>query len=207
MKIIYYNSAVAKRCGKNGVIKAVLLNYIYNYHTLNIRKRAGHAASISLAEFVYQYKVGDADGLWKRSFIHKILRDLKTDGHLTTSLINNRPTYSVSSEIAGLLTDTKKKKISFALEEAVQHGIHVAVMQRYLQYVIKESPNGVAYNLSVKKMSEESCISPAQIYRAIEWLVTNEIVSRSESPVRRHSRALCLASFVSKVGNHKTIVK
>jgi hypothetical protein len=44
VKKIYYNSSVAQLCQKNGIIKAVLLNYIYNYHKANTSKGAGHPA-------------------------------------------------------------------------------------------------------------------------------------------------------------------
>jgi hypothetical protein len=192
MKTIAYNSAVAKRCGKNGIIKAVLLNYIYNYHRPNIRKGAGTPASISLAQFVYQYTDGDK-ALWGRSFIHKILTDLCKDGHLVKARENNMPVYSVSNEIAGLLTDDEVELVTFDLEVACRYGIHIAIMSRYLLYVIDKSPKGEAYNLDVDEMSEVNRISPAQIYRAIKYLVDTKIVKRVKSRLRYRSRALSLA--------------
>jgi hypothetical protein len=35
MKMISYNSSVAQLCKKNGIIKAVLLNFTYYYHKPN----------------------------------------------------------------------------------------------------------------------------------------------------------------------------
>lgn len=193
MKFISYNSSVAKACGKNGIIKASLLNYIYNYHRTNSSKGCGYPASISLAEFVYQYRVNDVDGLWKRSFIHKILMDMVKEGRLLKTGVKNSPTFAVSPEIVVMLTDRNAIIISFELGMAVNHGIDVAIMHRYLLHVIDQSPEGMAYNLSVKKMSELNRISHAQIYRAISWLEENEIVQRVQSPVLKYSRALCLA--------------
>ena len=122
MKNIYYNSTVARLCGSNGIIKAVLLNYIYNYHKPNIRKQAGSPASITLAEFVYQYSC-EEKSLWKRSFIHRILKDLEKDGHITIAKDNNLSVYSVTPRIVELLTDENSKVISFDLELACGAGI------------------------------------------------------------------------------------
>jgi hypothetical protein len=191
MSNIIYNSGVVARCGKNGIIKAVLINYIHNYHVQNPRKGAGHPAAISLKEFVYQYSMGD-ESLWKRSFIHRILRDLKKDGHITITQENNRPVYSVSDAIAQLLLDKNAMLISFDLGMACEYGIHIAIMSRYLVHVIGKSPKKVAYNLSVKEMAGINHLSPAQIYRAIKHLVDSKVLSRVKMPSKTGSRALTL---------------
>jgi len=191
MKNIYYNSAVAKACGKNGIIKAVLLNYIYNYHKLNIRKKPGDPAQISLAEFVYQYNVDEKKGLWQRSFIHKILKDLKKDDLLNIEYKNKAPVYSVPPRITELLTAEDSVTVSFDLEMAIEHGIYLAIVYRYLMYVIDKSPEGQAYNLSVKAMSEINRISPAQIYREIKRL-KGKVILRVRSKIKYSTRALSL---------------
>lgn len=192
MKDIFYNSGVAQYCGNNGIIKAVLLNYIYNYHRQNSRKKAGYPATISLAEFVYQYTQGDKS-LWKRSFIHKILTDLCRDGHLIKSRDNNMPVFSVSERIARLLNDSSFDLVGFDLGLACEYGIYVAIMSRYLLHVIDHSPHGIAYNLNVNEMAEINGISQAEIYRSIKQLEATKVVQRVKSPVTKYSRSLCLA--------------
>lgn len=192
MKSIYYNSAVAIRCGKNGIIKAVLLNYVYNYHKINIRKGAGHPAQISLAEFQEQYKMKDEKGLWGRSFIHKILKDLEEDRHLNNNPENGRAVYSVSPEIAGLLNAKDAVVVSFDLELALQHTIYVAIVYRYVIHVIDKSKNGIAYNLNVKEMSEINRISPAQIYRVIKFLLEKKILQPPKQKWKQRSKGLSL---------------
>jgi len=194
MSTIYYNSAVAKKCGNNGIIKAVLLNYIYNYHKQNPRKGPGHPASICLREFVYQYTSQDKS-LWKRSFIHKILTDLCRDGHLLKTEVNRLPEYAVSKEIAALLSDGGAELVCFDLGVACEYGIYVAIMSRYLKHVISKSPNRIAYNLSVQEMAEINRISPAQIYRSIKQLVESKVLARVKSPSKHCSRSLSLALF------------
>ena len=194
MKTISYNSAVAKLCGNNGIIKAVLLNYIYNYHRPNIRKKAGDPACISLAEFVYQYERGDK-ALWKRSFIHKILKDLHKEDRINIERENNMPVYSVKENVVALMNEAKATVVSFDLKLACEYGIHVAIMSRYLLYVIGKSPGGEAYNLSVDDMAEVNRISPAQIYRAINYLVETKVLRKVKSRLSRRSRALSLAIF------------
>ena len=194
MKTISFNSAVAKACGNNGIIKAVLLNYIYNYHTPNPRKGSGHPACISLREFVYQYG-HESNALWKRSFIHKILTDLCRDGHLLKTLENGLPVYSVSTEIAGLLTDENAPLVCFDLGLACEYGIHIAIMWRFLTHVISKSPKGVAYNLSVNEMAEINRLSPAQIYRAIKHMVDKKLLARVKMQSKHASRALSLSMY------------
>jgi predicted transcriptional regulator len=191
MNNIIFNSGVAARCGKNGIIKAVLINYIYNYYVQNPRKGAGYPAPITLKEFVYQYSVGDGS-LWKRSFVHRILRDLKKDGQITITQENNRPVYAVSSAMAELLSDENATLISFDLGMACEYGIHIAIISRYLSHVISKSPNNVAYNLSVKEMAEVNHLSPAQIYRAIKHLVDTKVLARVKMRSKSSSRALSL---------------
>src|ERR1700677_5062173 len=108
MSTIYFNSDLAQVCGKNGIIKAVLIDYIYNYHKPNIRKGPGHPASISLREFVYRYTHGE-QSLWKRSFIHRILKDLIKDGHVIKTTENRMPVYSLSNRMELLLNDETTK--------------------------------------------------------------------------------------------------
>jgi hypothetical protein len=192
MNDIFYNSAVAQHCGNNGIIKAVLLNYIYNYHRQNPRKKAGYPASISLAEFVYQYTQGNKS-LWKRSFIHRILADLCKDGHLIKIRDNNMPVYRVSDNITHHLTDTNAVVIGFDLGLACEYGIYVAIMSRFLLHVIDQSPNKIAYNLNVNEMAGINGISPAQIYRSIQQLEAAQVVQRVKSPVTQYSRSLCLS--------------
>jgi hypothetical protein len=199
MKTITYNSAVAKRYGANGIIKAVLLNYIYNYHKLNPRKTAGHPACISLEEFVYQYQSGDKS-LWKRSFIHRILQDLVKEGHLSKTREGNSPVYTVSPEIAALLTDPNPKAVSFDLAMACEYGINIAIVGRFLLHVIDRSPKGEAYNLSVKEMAEVNRLSPAQIYRAIKVLEDTKMVMRVKSRLKHCARSLSLALVQTKNG-------
>ena len=194
MKDIYYNFAVARLCGDNRIIKAVLLNYIFNYHKPNPRKGPGSPASISLREFVYQYKVGDG-GLWKRSFIHKILKDLQKDGHLINTPDNGLPVYTVSSQFASLLADPQVPLISFDLEMACKHGIHVAIMHRFLLHVIDHSPDKVAYNLNIYRMTSDNGLSRSQIYKAIAILKDMKVVMPVKSELRYRSRALSLARY------------
>ena len=143
MSTILFSSEVAQKCGNNGIIKAVLLNYIYNYHKQNHRKGVGSPAMITLREFVYQYGYEDMN-LWKRSFIHKILKDLTDAGHLLKTLDNNVPVYSVSSKVAFLLKEPEAKIVSFDLETACKYGIHIAIVSRYLKHVISRSPHGIS---------------------------------------------------------------
>lgn len=192
MKDIYYNFAVASLCGDNCIIKAVLLNYIFNYHKPNPRKGPGSPASITLREFVYRYKVGDG-GLWKRSFIHKILKDLQKDGHLINTPEKGMPVYTVSPQFASLLADPQVPLISFDLEMACKHGIHVAIMQRYLLFVIDQSPDRVAYNLNVNSMAEDNGLSRSQIYKAIAILKSMKVLKAVKSHLRYRSRALSLS--------------
>jgi hypothetical protein len=192
MKNIYYNSSVARLCGKNGIIKAVLLNYIYNYHKPNIRKLAGHPALITLAEFVYQYSC-EKKSLWRRSFIHRILKDMEKNNHITIAKENNLSVYSVAPKIVELLTNPNIKIVSFNLELACEAGIDVAIITRYLMYVIDQSPKGEAYNLNVEEMSEVNHISPAQIYRVIKHLIETGILRKLKSTLRFRPRALSLA--------------
>ena len=194
MKTIYFNSAVAKRCGKNGIIKAVLLNYVYNFHKQNVRKGAGHPAFISLAEFVYQYKVDDG-GLWERSFIHENLKEMEKAGLLINTPENKMPVYSVSSKIDSLLTAKDAVVVSFDLGEAYEHGIHVAIMKPYLLHAIEQSPDRIAYNLSVKRMSEVNRLSPSQIYKAIQFLKDAKVIRPTKSPVQKYSRKMCLTGY------------
>lgn len=197
MKTISYNSDVARLCGPNGIIKAVLLNYIYNYYKANPRKGAGFPACISLREFVYQYGYDDKS-LWKRSFVHKILKDLEREGHLLIARENNMPVYSVSDRIAGLLRQERSPVVTFDLQVACDYRIHVAIMSRYLLHVISKSPEGEAYNLKVNEMSEVNCLSPAQIYRAIKYLIETKVVYRVKSCLKYRSRSLSLAKCHSK---------
>ena len=192
MKIISYNSAVAQLCGKSGIIKAVLLNYIYNYHKPNCRKGAGSPACITLAEFIYQYTYAETP-LWGRSFIHRILKDLQKDGHINIGREGNLAVYSVSDQIAGLLSSGSAEVVSFDLQLACEFGIYTAIVSRFLLYVIGKSDGGVAYNLDVKQMSAVNRISPAQIYRAINHLIKTGVMKRVQSPIKRKSRALNLA--------------
>lgn len=192
MKTISYNSDVARLCGANGIIKAVLLNYIYNYYKMNPRKGVGFPACISLREFVYQYGYDDKS-LWKRSFIHKILKDLERDGHVLIARENGLPVYSVSDQIAGLLSHGESPVVTFDLQIACDYGIHIAIVSRYLLHVISKSPEGEAYNLKVNEMSEVNCLSPAQIYRAIKHLIETKVVYRVKSRLRYRSRSLSLA--------------
>ena len=194
MSNIYYNSTVAKMCGKNGIIKAVLLNYIYNYHKQNPRKGAGYPAKILLGEFVYQYAYEDKS-VWKRSFIHKILTDLCRDKHLSKTQDNGVPVYSVSSEVADLLTDESTPLVCFELKTACEYGIHIAIMERYLKHIITKSPKGVAYNLNVEDMAKINRLSPAQIYRAIKHLVDKKVLARVKMRSQYCSRALSLALY------------
>lgn len=204
MKNIYYNSAVAELCGSNGIIKAVLINYIYNYHTPNLRKGAGHPAKISLSEFVYQYKV-DENGLWERSFIHETLGTLVNDGHVIKSGEKNNPEYTVSSEVVVLLNDKMCEVVSFDLELAYEHGIHVAIMKRFLLHIIDKAPEGEAYNLKVEEMSAVNRLSPAQIYRAIKLLVDTKVLQRVKSRLRFRSRALSLARFSPEIIRNRQV--
>ena len=192
MGTIYYNSDVAQVCSKNGIIKAILINYVYNYHKPNIRKGPGHPANISLREFVYQYTHED-QSLWKRSFIHRILKDLIKDGFLIKTEENRMPVYSVSDQIRCLLNDETAKTISFDLGMACEHGIYVAIMRRYLLHLIDKNPKGEAYNLKVTDMAEVNRISPAEIYRSINCLVAGQVLRKIKSPLKSHSRALSLA--------------
>ena len=198
MKTIYYNSAAANLCGKNPIIKAVLLNYIYNYHKPNIRKGPGSPACISLSQFVYRYMHKDLY-IWKRSFIHKILKDLEKAGHI--AIVRDeykRPVYSVSQQIVTLLNDEKAQWVNFDLEVACRFNIYTAIVTRYILHVIDQSPKKVAYNLSVTRMAEVSCVSPAQIYRVIRHLEAEKIVKRDKSSLKHPTRALCLARYRRK---------
>ena len=181
MSTIYYNSAVARLCGNNGIIKAVLLQYIYNYHKPNIRKGAGTPACIKLAEFVYRYTSGDKP-LWCRSYIHKILKDLETDEHLFVAREGILPVYTVSDDVAALLQDIEPINIGFNLELACKRGIHIAIVGRHLVHMIKKSPDGIAYHIDVNEMAELNHLSPAQIYRAIGYLQSHKILNKTQSP-------------------------
>ena len=193
MKIIYYNSAVARLCGRNGIIKAVLLNYIYNYHKPNIRKGAGHPACICLAECVDQYTDED-HALWGRSFIHKILKNMEAEGRLKINKDeDNRPVYTASQEVRNLLCAEDAVWVCFELRVACKCGICLAIVGRFILHIIDNSPKKLAYNLSVEKMSEVNCISPAQIYRAIRFLVEAGVVKRDKSLLKHPTRALALA--------------
>jgi hypothetical protein len=192
MKDIYYNSAVAKRCGKNGIVKAVLINYIYNYNKHKPLEGVGSPACITLAEFAYQYKYADTGALWKRSFIQEVLDQLKRDKLIFAAKEYGRFIYSLTPEIIALLAADDGVLVSFDLGAACQFGIAVAVMHRYLRRVIENAPKGKAYNLSVKKISEVNKISPAQIYRAINFLKGARLFEDTEPPVKRASRAMSL---------------
>jgi hypothetical protein len=183
---------VARLCGRNGIIKAVLLNYIYNYHKPNSSKGIGHPACISLAEFVDQYTSGDIP-LWRRSFIHKILKDLAKDRHLSiTKNRYHRPVYAVSQEIATFLSNEEAVWVSFGLEDACKCGIYIAIVTRFLLHVIDSSPKKAAYNLDVQEMASVNCISPAQIYKVINFLIKCDIVKKDKSMLKHPTRALCL---------------
>ncbi len=105
------------------------------------------------------------------------------------------PVYAVSPEIAGLFAAEGSIVVSFDLEMACEHGIHVAIMRRYLLHVIDQSPKGEAYNLNVKDMAKVNKLSPAQIYRAISFLIHNKVLSRVKSQLKSCSRALSLARY------------
>jgi hypothetical protein len=192
MTTIYYNSYVARICGNNGIIKAVLINYIYNFHKTNLRKGVGYPAKITLAEFVYQYTSGEKS-LWQRSFIHRMLTDLCKDGHLLKTHEDGVAIYSVSNEICELLNEKDTKLVSFKLSTACDYGIHIAIVAQYLRYVITKSPEGVAYNLDVNDMSEVNRLSPAQIYRAIKYLIEGKVFMKVKLPPGKRSRSLSLA--------------
>ena len=195
MKTIFYNSAVATLCGTNGIIKAVLLNYIYNYHKPARNRGAGYPARIALAEFVYQYMHEDLR-LWKRSFIHKMLKQLQRHGYLHVEPDKqNRPVFSVSEEIADLLRDGNATRVSFDLELACRSNIYIAIVSRFILHVIDHSPGGIAYNLDVKEMSKVNRISVSEIYRIIAGLERVEVVKRVKSPLKHKSRGLHLARF------------
>jgi len=194
MRTIYFNSSVAERCGKNGIIKAVLLNYVYNYHKRNIRKGAGTPACIQLSEFVYQYKV-DEKGLWERSFIHRNLKKLTDERFLIKTTEDKVPTYSVSSEIVQLLTDKTCKIVSFDLEMAYVSGIHVAIMHRFLLHAIDQSPHSTLYNLQIDKVAEVNRLSKSQIYRAISFLEDTKVISRCKTRVKFHGRTLGMTRY------------
>ena len=190
MNLIYYNSSVAQLCKKNGIIKAVLLNYIYNYHKTNARKGAGHPAQISLAEFRYQYLHEDK-ALWSESYIHEMLKALENQKHLkVTRDERNRPVYSVADQVA---TDLKRKDatwIGFDLGLACASNIYIAIIHRFLANVIEKSPDHVAYSLNVKEIAETNCISQAEIYRVIKNLVEIRIFKKVKSPVRTKLRGV-----------------
>ena len=204
MKTIYFNSAVAELCGNNGIIKAVLINYIYNYHTSNPRKGAGHPACITLPDFVYQYQV-EEKGLWERSYIHETLTTLVTDGHVIKAGEKNRPEYTVSRAVVDLLTDDTAEIVSFDLRLAYEQGLHVAIMKQFLLHVIDKAPDGQAYNLKVGDMSAVNRLSPAQIYRAIKHLVDTKVLKRVKSRLRFRSRALSLARFNPKIDQNRQV--
>jgi hypothetical protein len=204
MKTIFYNAAVAKRCGQNGIIKAVLINYIFNYHKPNIRKGPGSPASISLTEFVEQYTHEDTP-LWNRSWIHETLKTLEKDKHLNIARNKNMPGYSVSNEIAELLKDEKAPLVSFDLETACRSGIHFAIVSRFVLHVIKQSPKGIAYKLSVKEMAEVNRLSPAQIYREINTLIEKGLVEKVEASGKGKSRSLNLRKCGNEAKMHKCL--
>jgi DNA-binding MarR family transcriptional regulator len=193
-KNLCYNSAVAKLCCKNGIIKAVLLNYIYNYNKYKPKEGPGSPARISLAEFAYQYRVTDDEGLWERSTIHENLQSLKEEGYLKAEKDKHGIVYTVSPQIAALLKSNQAKLVMFNLVVAYVKGIHVAIVSQFLLHTIDSSPNGIAYNLSVKAMAEVNGLSPAQIYRAIESLIEDGVIERAKPPVKTKSasRKLCL---------------
>jgi hypothetical protein len=192
MKTIYYNSSVAQLCKKNGIVKAVLLSYIYNYHKANIRKGAGYPASISLAEFVHQYTSKDKP-LWKRSFTHKVLKSLEEDKHLIVAKDEaNKRSYSVSAEVAAALTAKNGVWIGFELDTACEFGIYKAIVSRFLVLTIKNSPNRVAYHLCVEDMANVNCVSEAEIYRVVKGMVDAGALVKVKSPVKNRSRGLNL---------------
>jgi len=193
-KHLYYNSAVAKLCGKNGIIKAVMLNYIYNYNRHKPKEGPGSPARISLAEITYQYRVTDDEGLWERSTIHETLQSLKKDGHLKAEKDKHGIVYTVSPKIAALIESDDAEIVMFNLVVAYVKGVHVAIVSQFLLHAIDNSPNGIAYNLSVKEMAEVNRLSPAQIYRAIESMIEDGVIERAKCPSKqkRSSRKLCL---------------
>ena len=193
-KHLYYNSAVAKLCGNNGIIKAVLLNYIFNYNKFKPKEGPGSPARISLAEFAYQYRVTDDEGLWERSTIHENLQALKEEGHLKAEKDKHGIVYTVSPKVAALLESDKSEVVAFSLKHAYEFGIHLAIVSHYLLNVIDNSPNGIAYNLSVKVMAQVNRLSSAQIYRAIESMIEDCVIEKAKPPVKTKSaaRKLCL---------------
>lgn len=198
-KTIYYNSAVAKRCGRNGIIKAVLIHYLYHYNKFKPREGLGSPACISLPEFVYQYKVTDDKGLWGRSFVHKVLRDLAKDGHLHITRNERMPVYALSQEIIDLIKSSETKTVAFDLNDAFELGIYFAIVARFLMRMIDNSPDRIAYNIDVAEMSETNCISRAQIYRAVKLLIEVNLVKKVRSLKKCHARGLHLSRKMQNV--------
>jgi hypothetical protein len=194
MSTIYFNSAVARHCGNNGIIKAVLLQYIYNYHRSNPRKGAGTPASIKLTEFVYRY-TSQEKPLWKRSFIHKILKDLETDKHLIITRDGIMPVYSVSAEVAALLNAKRPELYAFDLATACTMGIHYAIISRHLLHIIDCSQKKVAYALDIPAIADASMVSAAQIYRIVDTMVAQNMVRKLASPLHYRKRGMNLCRF------------
>jgi len=171
---------------------------VFNYHKLAHDKGAGYPACIRLAEFVYTYMHANLS-LWKRSFIHKMLKELIKAKHLNTEIDEyKRSVFSVSDEVAVLLRDKDGTWVSFGLQLACESTIYIAIVSRFLLHVIDNSPDGIAYNLDVKEMSKVNCISVPEIYRTIAGLEKLNVFKRVRSPLKRHSRGLHLTKVSAK---------
>jgi hypothetical protein len=198
MKTIYYNCELAEHCGNNGIIKAVLLQYIHNYHKANPRKGAGSPAQISLGEFVFRY-AAEEKPLWCRSYIHRTLKELEAHEHLNVQRERNQPVYTVSPEAVEILNDSNGKLVAFELADACSSGLHKAIVKRHLLHMISLSPCGNAYHVNVNRMSRVNRISPAQHYRAILELIKEGVVMETRSPLWRRKRGRCLIAGPSSL--------